>query len=122
MTYDEIKQVRLAKNITIPLLEEVLEKLGNKTLLNIEIKAVDAAAEVGVLIQEFNLDLIPEKLIISSFMPKSLKIIKKIDKKIITGLLYNIPRGKIKIAQQIKCDALHPYFGDGCRHKLQYPN
>lgn len=112
MSLEELKQTEIAKGIFLPTLNEVLERFGNRTFLNIEIKSPNAASEVARLINEYQLELSPDNLIVSSFLEQPLLEIKEIDAQIPTGLLYMSPWGKIKRAKQLGCVAIHPFFGD----------
>ncbi|MFQ5980639.1 MAG: glycerophosphodiester phosphodiesterase [Candidatus Heimdallarchaeota archaeon] len=66
MSSDELQQVELGKEIFLPMLDEVLERFGNSTFLNIELKSPNAASEVARLLHEYELDLSPNHLIVSS--------------------------------------------------------
>ncbi len=112
MSLEELKQIELASGILLPTLVEVIGRFGNRTFLDIEIKSANAASEVARLINEYQLELSPDKLIVSSFLEQPLLEIKKIDAQIPTGLLYMSPWGKIKRARQLGCVAIHPFFGD----------
>lgn len=111
MSLEELKQIEIAKGISLPTLTEVIERFGNRTFLNIEIKSSNAAPEVARLINEYQLERSPDNLIVSSFLEQPLLEIKKIDARIPTGLLYMSPWGKIKRARQLGCVAIHPFFG-----------
>jgi glycerophosphoryl diester phosphodiesterase len=111
MSSEELQQVELGKEIFLPMLDEVLERFGNLTFLNIEIKSPNAASEVARLLHEYELDLSPNQLIVSSFLEQPLMEIKKINLRIPTGLLYLSPWGKIKQAKRLGCTAVHPFVG-----------
>ncbi|MHA2155168.1 MAG: glycerophosphodiester phosphodiesterase [Candidatus Hodarchaeales archaeon] len=108
---EELTEIELSEGVTIPSLEDVLEKFGNKILLNIELKPQkNGAKELIHVIHQYNLDNTPNKVIISSFHGEALAEIKKIDPDIPTGLLVNFARNQLPIAQKLGCDALHPYY------------
>jgi len=76
----------------IPTLEEVLETMGNRLLLNIELKTVssrDNGLERAVIAQIKRCGLDDDnRVLLSSFNPLSLRRAKKIAPHIPTGLLY----------------------------------
>ncbi len=105
----ELTSIELTTGNMIPSLVEILELFGNKVTLNIEVKSQKKGAkELVELIHQYNLD--PAKLIVSSFHHPPLKDIKSLDSSISTGLLCGFARGQLKIAQKLKCDALHPFY------------
>jgi glycerophosphoryl diester phosphodiesterase len=124
MSLEELKQIELASGIFLPTLTEVIGRFGNRTFLNIEIKSPKAAPEVARLLHDYQLELSPDKLIVSSFLEQPLLEIKKIDPHIPTGLLYMSPWGKIKRARQLGCVAIHPFFADvstlGLKHMQKF--
>ena len=114
LTYEELKEIKVNGSEPIPQLFEVLELIKNKDIiLNIELKA---SSEIYKGIEEKVLNLIydyniKDKIIISSFDHRALHKIKKIDKNIKVGALYqgffdNI----IKYAKDNGFDAIHPHF------------
>lgn len=116
LTYEELKEIKVNDIEPIPQLFEVLELIKNKNIiLNIELKA---SSEIYSGIEEKVLNLIndyniKDKIIISSFDHRALKIVKDIDKEIKVGALYqgffdNI----VKYAVDNKFDAIHPHFLD----------
>ncbi|MHA2497502.1 MAG: glycerophosphodiester phosphodiesterase [Candidatus Hodarchaeales archaeon] len=124
LSLEELKQIEVANGVFLPTLAEVIGRFGNRTFLNIEIKSANAASEVARLISKCQLELSPDKLIVSSFLEQPLLEMKKIDAQIPTGLLYMSPWGKIKRARQLGCVAIHPFFGDvstlGLKHIQKY--
>jgi len=107
----ELTQIDLGGGSTIPTLVEILEKFGNRTFLNIEVKSPEVAPEVAKLIQKSSLTLSPNNVIVSSFLEQTLAQIRQINPEIPTGMLYTYPRGKIKLARRLSCVSLHPFFG-----------
>jgi glycerophosphoryl diester phosphodiesterase len=113
MTFKEVSSLKLAEEIHIPSLEEVLETFGNKVFLNIEFKPKDGGIEelIGV-INNYELKKDPRNFIISSFNFNSLKKIKSIDSDIPTGLLVHFVRKQLERASSISCDAIHPFYNE----------
>ena len=75
----------------IPTLQEVMDAVGHRLLLNIEIKLPFTLANTGLeaevvrLIEDNNL---VERVIVSSFHPLALRRVKSLNRRIPTGLLY----------------------------------
>lgn len=74
----------------VPLLEEVFEAVGQRLLINIEIKGMSLRgtgleARVAALVEKHNL---LDRVIISSFNPFALRRIKHIDARLACGLIY----------------------------------
>ena len=94
--YQDLEKVKTdrrlptSKQEAIPLLLEVSASLPNTVLLNIEIKTkstfdLKAAIKVAKLIKSGK---IPQKVIVSSFNPLAVRIVKLISKTIPTGFIY----------------------------------
>ncbi|MDY6875566.1 MAG: glycerophosphodiester phosphodiesterase [Chloroflexota bacterium] len=98
----------------IPTLEEVLEAVGSRLLLNIEMKCFsprDNGLERAVITQvkRHNLD---DRVLLSSFNPLSLRRAKKIAPHIAVGLLYSprlsLPLRRAWLAPLVHHEARHP--------------
>ena len=98
----------------IPTLEEVLETVGSRLLLNIELKCFslrDNGLERAVITQvrQHNLD---NRVLLSSFNPLSLRRAKKIAPHIPVGLLYApwlpLPLRRAWLAPLVHHEARHP--------------
>ncbi|MCD6291168.1 MAG: glycerophosphodiester phosphodiesterase [Anaerolineae bacterium] len=97
-------------------LEEVLDAIGDRLLINIEMKSFSLtddgmAGQVAEIIQRRNLY---DQVIVSSFNPFTLRRLKKADSRIETGLLY-APGTPIYLSRAwlrpwAKPDALHPEY------------
>ncbi|NHZ86524.1 MAG: hypothetical protein GWP19_11705 [Planctomycetia bacterium] len=88
------KQFSPAKQQPIPLLTDVLKSLPKTVLINIEIKSkntfdLKAAIKVARLIKRGE---IPQKVIVSSFNPLVVRMVKLISKSIPTGFIYEHAR------------------------------
>ena len=108
-TLNELKEFNPRKELfknfktsKIPTLEEVL----NIELKTDEIHYEGIEEDVINLINKYKMN---NKVIISSFNPKSIKICKEINEEIKTGLLYYKPmEDVIEFAKSLKADAIHP--------------
>jgi glycerophosphoryl diester phosphodiesterase len=97
LTLEEIRRVDAGawkdaafKDERVPLLQEVLEAVGQRLLINIEIKGKSlrnhgVEAQVAALIEQHGLI---DRVIISSFNPFALRRIKQIEPRLACGLLY----------------------------------
>ncbi|MBC7252060.1 MAG: glycerophosphodiester phosphodiesterase [Anaerolineae bacterium] len=101
----------------IPTLQEVMDAVGHRLLLNIEIKLpftlrnTGLEAEVVRLIEDNNL---LSRVIVSSFHPLALRRVKALNRRIPTGLLYahNLPiyLRRAWFAPLVPHEARHPDF------------
>ena len=69
---------------SIPTLREVFESMPNNSLINVEIKDIDAVEKTLRLIEEFKIE---NRIMISSFLIESLRRVREKNKKVKTGLL-----------------------------------
>ena len=120
---EDLTSFTLSDGSTIPSLEEILELYANKFLLNIELKSPShGIQELVSKINQYELIKAPNKLIVSSFHPKQLIKIKKIDPEVPTGLLVVLSRNQVTQAMECKCDALHPFYNDISKGFTKIPN
>lgn len=103
------RQFPPSKQQPIPLLTDVLKSLPKTVLINIEIKTkstfdLKAAVKVARLIKRGEM---PQKVIVSSFNPLAVRMVKLISKSIPTGFIYEHAKHfkGVFIAQP---DCLHP--------------
>jgi len=97
------------KQQPISLLTDVIKSLPKTTILNIEIKTksvfdLKAAIKVATLIKSGE---IPQKVIVSSFNPLAVRIVKFISKSVPTGFIYEHTK-HLKGVFIARPDALHP--------------
>ena len=97
LTLEEIRRVDAGawkdaafKGERVPLLDEVFAMVGQRVLINVEVKSTSlrsngVEASVAALVQQHNLF---ERVIVSSFNPFALRRIKQIEPRLACGLLY----------------------------------
>ena len=97
LTLEEIRRVDAGawksaafKGERVPLLAEVFAAVGQRVLINVEVKSTSlrsngVEAKVAALVQQHDLF---ERVIISSFNPFALRRIKQIEPRLACGLLY----------------------------------
>lgn len=110
--YDELRLLNTGNGEKIPLLEEVLDLMDKKVVVNIELKGPDTAKPVYNIIKKY----VKEKkwneslFMISSFDRKQLKTFRKLNPKIKIGILvgektdYNYK----KFAKEINAYSINP--------------
>jgi glycerophosphoryl diester phosphodiesterase len=100
----------------IPALQEVLDAVGRRLLLNIELKTASLrddglAAKVVRAVEENGL---LDRVVVSSFDPLAVRRVKQLNPWIPTGLLYDpsqpifLRRAWLRLL--VRPDALHPYY------------
>jgi len=100
----------------IPTLRQVLEAVGQRLLINVEIKVAPGhhpptlEREVVRLIEEGGM---VDRVLISSFSPRSLRRVRRLNRRIPLGLLYSRPAPAVLPALlhwlRLSYDALHPH-------------
>ncbi|MGQ9597445.1 MAG: glycerophosphodiester phosphodiesterase family protein [Thermoproteota archaeon] len=85
MTIEELKKAELGMGQKIPTLEEVFEKMPPNTLINIELKDIDATEKSVEVIHRFGAE---NRVLISSFNIETLKKVRSVDKEMKLGLIY----------------------------------
>ena len=118
-TFEELNNILVDKKYQIPTLEQVLDLIDSKILLNIELKgentAIPTAAILKGYLQSSQFD--KKKLIVSSKNWKELTLFKNQNTNIPIGVLshYNIFLDKelndiIKKSRELNAIAIHPKF------------
>jgi len=114
LTYDFSNHLPKYKNSKIPTLKEVLRFVRDtKMTINIEIKSDIVIYEgieekVTALVSKLGMK---KRVMYSSFNHHSLMLIKKLDRTIPIGLLYNEAMVDPHVyAAHLKADAIHPYY------------
>ena len=110
---DSIQKIEVLNGFTIPTLEEVLDLIKGRVVLNIELKGAQTALLTDELLQiyleraEWSLD----KILISSFNWEELKIFRDKNTSIpIAILTEDDPLDAIPIGTQLKAVAINPSF------------
>jgi glycerophosphoryl diester phosphodiesterase len=109
----ELKQLKVNGQYAIPTLDEVLDLIDKKCLLNVELKGMHTASKTCEILQKY----IKEKswkysdFIVSSFQHHELEDVFKLDKNIQLGVLTKASITEaIEFAETIKAYAIHPNF------------
>ncbi len=112
-SFEDLRKVLVAGKHQIPTLEEVIETIDKRAVLNIELKGANTATDTYRIIQEFkqkgwkNTDFF-----ISSFKFEELKKMRSLSKEITIGLLtYKEPiEDVLKKAKEVNAQAINPYY------------
>lgn len=113
LTLSEIKALRINGHIEVPTLEEVLELVGKKCLINIELKGRHTAKPVSHLIEKYILEkeYKYEDFIVSSFQREELEMMYLINPKIHLGVLSQASVTQaLEWATAFSVKAIHPHF------------
>lgn len=113
LTLSEIKTLRVNDHIEVPTLNEVLELVDKKCLVNIELKGRHTAKPVSHLIEKYILerDYNYEDFIVSSFQREELEMISLINPKIHLGVLSQASVTQaLEWATAFSAKAIHPHF------------
>lgn len=113
LTLPEIQLILLHGGYSIPTLQEVIEFIDDRVVLNIELKGEDTAEGtfecVSTHINKGKLS--KSNLIISSFHDEELKKYRKLDREIKIGVLTrNDIDADIKLAKEIDAYSIHPFY------------
>ena len=113
LTLSEIKALRINGHIEVPTLEEVLELVGKKGLINIELKGRHTAKPVSHLIEKYILEkeYKYEDFIVSSFQREELEMMYLINPKVHLGVLSQASVTQaLEWATAFSAKAIHPHF------------
>lgn len=103
LTLEEIKGFVTENGERIPTLGEVLDFVGGRVKVLIELKEVGVEEEVVGLVREKGL---VEKVIVISFLEEALRRVRELDEDIVTGLIYVRHKNPIKAALELKAEYL----------------
>lgn len=109
----EIKALRIDDEIEIPTLEEVLDLVGKKCFINIELKGRHTAKPVSNLIEKYILEkeYSYDDFIVSSFQREELEMIFTINPNIHLGILTQASVDQaLEWASIFSAKAIHPHF------------
>ncbi len=107
-----IENIRFSNGETIPLLRDVLESTRGRAGLFIEVKEPDTTSAIMGLIKEY--DMVDDVAIIS-FYDEALLEAKKYLPRIVTGLIYFRPLGRIFDAKRLKASIVLPRYNIATR-------
>ncbi|MFS4494308.1 glycerophosphodiester phosphodiesterase [Maribacter sp. 2308TA10-17] len=112
-SYSDLQKVIVKGGHKIPTLQDVLNSIGHKVKINIELKGAGTAEHVNLIIRQY----IEEKgwklddFLISSFRWDELKKMRALDPDIpIAVLTEKDPIDAISIASELKAEAINPNF------------
>lgn len=103
LTLEQIKKLVIEKDEQVPTLEEVLDSVGKKVKILIEIKENGIEEKTISLIQKKKL---MDNVVIISFHEEILKKVRKINDQVEIGLVYVRHKNPIKTALNIKAQYL----------------
>ncbi|TDE01213.1 glycerophosphodiester phosphodiesterase [Flavobacterium sandaracinum] len=112
-TFEDLRKVLVAGKHQIPTLQEVIETIDKKVVLNIELKGTNTAADTYRIIEEYKKKGWRNKdFFISSFRIGELQKMRSLSPEIAIGLLtYKDPiEDIIKTGKELKAQAINPYF------------
>lgn len=113
LTITQIKSKKLKGRHSIPTLHEVIEAVGERVLLNIELKGEGTAKPVLELLKKGFKDenWHPDHYLISSFSERELRMFRELDNEIKLGVLYT-KKWKLafELAKELKAYSMHPYY------------
>jgi glycerophosphoryl diester phosphodiesterase len=106
-TLEEIKKFETEKGEHIPSLEEVLDFVGKKVKILVELKEIGIEEKVIGLIDEKGL---LDNVIIVSFHEEALRKVRELNDDVATGLIYVRHKNPLKAAVALKADYLLPLY------------
>lgn len=112
-TKSTLDEVLLEGGVKIPTLEEVLDLIDKRAVLNIELKGAGTAAPVYKIMKKYMADKgwKKEDFIISSFKWDELEEMRGLDNEISIGVLTSKDMiGAMEEAKKVNAVAIHPHF------------
>jgi len=107
LTLEEIKKFVTEKGEQIPTLEEVLELVGKRVKILVEVKEIGIEEKVLDLIRQKGL---MENVIIVSFHDDALRKVRELSDEVATGLIYVRHKNPIQAALTLKAEYLLPLY------------
>lgn len=106
ISYEELKNIKLKNNQTVPTVEEVIKSLSDNVFLNLEIKEVEASFLSYNTTKRYNA---LDRTLFSSFQVNALRELRKIDKNVKIGLLveYGTLDSIEDLHKELKLDSLN---------------
>lgn len=111
--FDDLRKILVDGKHQIPTLEEVIETINKRAILNIELKGSNTATDTHRIIEEFKKKGWKNKdFFISSFKMEELEQMRSMNKEIAIGVLsYNEPlENVIQKAKELNAQAINPYY------------
>lgn len=112
-TFDDLRKVLVSGKHQIPTLQEVIETIDKRVVLNIELKGNNTATDTYRIIEEYKKKGWRNKdFFISSFRIGELQKMRSLSTKIAIGLLtYKEPiESIIKTGKNLEAQAINPYY------------
>ncbi|MFV8270899.1 glycerophosphodiester phosphodiesterase [Flavobacterium sp. GT2N3] len=112
-TFDDLRKVLVGGKHQIPTLQEVIDAIDRKVVLNIELKGRNTATDTYKIIEEYKKKGWRNKnFFISSFRIGELQKMRSLSTKIAIGLLtYKEPiESSIKTGKHLNAQAINPYY------------
>lgn len=107
LTLCEIQQLDAGLGEHVPTLQEVIDLVAQKTILQIELKGIDVEHKVAQSIADNRLI---NHVIVTSFHHNMVKTIKTLNPQISTGVLFlGLPIDAPHLAHEAQADAVHPH-------------
>jgi len=103
LTLEQIQKLVTDKNEHIPTLDDVLDSVGKRVKILIEIKEVGTEKQILDLIQQKGLT---DNVIIVSFHEEALKKVRELNSEVETGLIYVRHKNPIQTALDLKAKYL----------------
>lgn len=122
LSLSEIKSLRINDTVEIPTLEEVLDLIDKKCLVNIELKGRHTAKSVSHLIEKYILEkeYNYDDFIVSSFQREELEMMHSINPKVHLGVLSQASvTQSLEWANAFSAKAIHPHFSLLTEHNVQ---
>ena len=113
LSLSELKSLKINDETEVPTLEEVLELVGKKCLINIELKGRHTAKPVSHLIEKYILEkeYSYDDFIVSSFQREELEMMITINPRINLGVLSQASVTQaLEWANAFSAKAIHPHF------------
>ncbi len=113
LSLSQLKQLKVNGEFSIPTLQEVLDTLDKKFLLNIELKGKNTASKACEIVKNYINDRgwRYQDFIISSFQHHELEAVFKMDKNIPLGVLSKASVDEaMQFAETINAFAIHPNY------------
>ena len=110
---DSIRNIEVLNGFTIPTLEEVLNLINGRVMLNIELKGLQTAILTDQMLQTFfeKETWSAEKILISSFDWEELKLFYEVNQKVpIAILTEDDPLDALPIAKELNAVAINPNY------------